>query len=385
MNKILTYTYRIYPNKSQIDKIEHNFKCAREVYNHLLSARIVEYERYKKNAIKFEKVGKKLDLTKFNKSANLPSIPSIKNKYPYLKEADSLALCAEWGNLNRAFSNFYSKRCKFPRYKKRNDKNTYITSCVNNNIRIQNNKLKLPKIGYIKIKLHRPLPKDYRIKRVIVRGDKCGRYYVAIVIKFPLNEVKKKAFGKIVGLDFKIGEVFVSSEAQTPEYNKPYRNNLEELRGLEKKLSEKRKFSKNWWKHIGKIRESHKKVVFKRKDFLHKLSFQIKNEYDTVVIESLSLEDISQKLSTGMNVYDTSYRSFVNMLKYKMEGENIVEIDKWFPSSKMCSCCKSIKKELDLSERIYSCNYCGNIIDRDLNAAINIRNEGERLIKNIKK
>ena len=336
----------------------------------------MELERYNY----YKEIGKE---TKYKKQ-NL-KVTDIKKIYPYLYDVDSLALCAERKNVLRAFKNFFNSMTRPPKCKGRKDKNSYTTSNVNNNIRIENHKIRLPIVGFIKAKLHRNIPNDSKIKRCVISEDKTGKYYASLVL-----EIKKESNFQIqkvkgVGLDFKIGDVFVSSEGYKPIYSMPYRNSLKKLKLYEKMLNRKKIRSNNWWKFQNKIRRLHKKIAFQRKDFLHKISFRISNIYDFVSIESLSMEDIVLKLDNGINVYDTSYSRFCYMLKYKLVNMNktLIKIDKWFPSSKMCSKCGNVKSKLELTTRVYECDKCGLVIDRDLNASINILTEGIRIFNNV--
>ena len=381
MQKKVSFKFRIYPNNIQKNKIDNNISCARFMYNQLLSSRIYEYGKYLQYKKRCKKIGLKDNSKNFYSFCHLASVKEIKNNYEFLKEADSLALCAEYNNVKNAFENFFLGIRKFPKYKTRKDKNSYITSCVNNNIRIENSKIRLPKIGFVKTKLHRDLPEKYEIKRVIVSNDKCGRYFVNIVVETEVEEVESN-LKNVVGLDFKIGDIYVSSDHEIPQYIMPYRKAIERLKKLQKVMKGKRKFSKNWYKILRKIQNIHKKISNKRKYFLHKLSTYLCKKYDVICIESLSLIDIAKKLGSGNNTYDTSYYKFCTMLRYKWEklGKRLVKVDKWFPSSKRCSNCGSIKEVLSLDDRVYNCEYCGFEINRDLNAAINIRNEGLRIL-----
>jgi putative transposase len=377
MQQILTYTYRIYPNKKQKVLINNTFDSCRVVYNTLLNSRKTICKCYKKYEKNCEKLGVKIDKYQFNSLNKEPTVPNIKDRFPELKEVDSLALCAEWKHLNRSFSNFYSKRAKFPKFKNKKDKNTYTTSRVNNNIRIQGNKIRLPKLGMIKINLHRALPKGYKIKRVVVKNDKCDRYYVAIIIEFNLNVSNKINIKKSVGLDFKIGNVFVSSDNEIPDDFMPYKKSIEKMKKIEKELNKKRKFSKNWFKELKIFRKLHIKIACSRKDFLHKLSKKISDAYNFVALETIDLLEIVKKLGTGKNLYDTGYGSFILKLKYKLEQKNkiFMKISKWFPSSKKCSICGNVKKYFTLETKVYFCSKCHSSIERDLNAAINIKEE----------
>lgn len=381
MLKNISFKFRIYPNKIQKEKINNNIQCAKFVYNKLLDSRIYNYGKYLQYKKRCKKIGIKANPKSFYSFCKLTTVTQIKKSYEFLKEADSLALCAEYNNLKNAFNNFFLNLRSFPKHKSRKDKNSYVTSFVNNNIRIENNKIRLPKIGFVKIKLHRNIPGNYKIKRVVVIDDKCTGYYVSIVFECYEN-VEKHKLEKTVGLDFKIGDIFVSSDNEIPKYIMPYRRALDRLKKLQKTQKKKKKFSKNWYKILKKIQRLHKKISNKRRNFLHKLSRKLCSKYDLICIENLSMIDISQKLSSGNNTYDTSYYKFTCMLKYKLEslGKKIIKIDKWYPSSKICSNCGVQKNIISLDERVYECKKCGLVLNRDLNAAINIKNEGLRLL-----
>ncbi len=381
MSKFLTYEYRIYPNKKQKELILLTFKMCRYMYNTLLKEKADIFHQFVEYSNDCQKKGINLEEKIFSKKHKLSKIKDLKNLDKRYLKVDSLSLYSELSHLNRAFENFYSGRTKFPKYKKRKDKNTYTTSNVNENIRIGGkNKIRLPKLGYVKAVLHRKLPYNSKIKRAIIKEDKTGKYYVSFVLEVEKTdkkiEVKKE---KIVGLDYKVGEIFVTSKGDTPKFGRPYKSALRKLRYLEKKLSLKEKFSKGYWNFIRKIRILHQKVSRKRKDFLHKLSDSLSKKYEYIGIEDISLKEIASKLSTGINVYETRYAGFIEMVKYKT-CQKVVSIDKWFPSSKLCSKCGNKKKKLKLEQRIYKCSKCGLVIDRDENAAINIANESLRLL-----
>ncbi len=384
MPKYLTYEYRIYPNKKQKELILLTFKMCRYMYNTLLREKADIFSQFVNYSNICIKKNENLDENKFSKTHKLTKMSILKKKDERYSKVDSLALCAELNHLNRAFENFYSGRSKFPKYKKRKDRNTYTTSNVNENIRIdRKNKIRLPKLGYVKAKLHRELPKYSMIKRAIVKEDKTGKYYVSLVLEIYEEKciIKKIINKKIVGLDFKVGKICVTSDREDPDFDRPYKLALSKLKFLEKKLGIKEKFSKNYWKLIFRIRILHQKVARRRKDFLHKLSRKLIKNYDYIGLENISMKEIANRLSTGINVYETAFSKFVEMLKYKKEN-SVVLVDKWFPSSKLCSNCNNKKKRLKLEQRVYKCSKCGLVIDRDINAAINIKNEVVRLLKN---
>ena len=383
--KYTTYTFRAYPNKTQASLMYLTFTMCRYMFNTLL--RIVldifskynsEVERCLKNKVDFDEV-------KFNKTHKLPKMSVIKKTNEDYAKVDSLALCAEYSNLVRGMEMFYRGHCKRPRFKGRNDKHSYTTSQVNDNIRIVGRKVRLPKVGFVKVRGMREIPNYFKIKRAIVFEDKKGKFYISIVFEYDEkfeendNDKIKKSESKVIGLDFKIGDIFVSSNYFIPKYSNKYFNFLDKIPKSQKRVNRKLKFSKNYWKETNKLRRDHRKVVNIRKDMLNKLSSMLALLYDYVIIEDLSIKEIVHKLGRGKNAYNTSFNSFVKKLLYKFE-DRVIKINKWFPSSKKCSNCGRKKKHLKLSQRVYRCAFCGNEIDRDLNAAINIRNEGMRIL-----
>ena len=381
--KYKTYTFRAYPNKTQTSLIYLTFTMCRYMFNTFLSIVLDNFSKYNtevewclKNKVDF-------DESKFNKSHKLPKISVIKKTNEDYAKVDSLALCAEYSNLVRGMEMFYRGHCKRPRFKSRNDKHSYTTSQVNNNIRIVGRKVRLPKIGFVKVRGMREIPNYFKIKRAIVFEDKKGKFFISIVFeydeKFEENDNHKLIKSKVVGLDFKIGDIFVSSNYFIPKYSNKYFDFLDKIPKSQKRVNRKLKFSKNYWKETNKLRRDHRKVVNIRKDMLNKLSYMLALLYDYVIIEDLSIKEIVYKLGRGKNAYNTSFNSFVKKLLYKFQ-DRVIKINKWFPSSKKCSKCGKKKKHLKLSQRVYRCAFCGNEIDRDLNAAINIRNEGMRIL-----
>jgi putative transposase len=177
-------------------------------------------------------------------------------------------------------------------------------------------------------------------------------------------------------------ELYISSDGETAAYPRYYRQSLDKLKREQRKLSHCQKGSKNRSKQRLKVAQIHEKVTNQRKDFLHKQSRQITNAVDAVCIEDLNMKGMSQSLNFGKSVSDTAFGTFVRMLDYKLkeQGKQLIKIDKWYPSSKLCSSCGEAKKTLDLSERTYHCEACGAVINRDYNASINIRREGMRLL-----
>ena len=383
--KYKTYTFRAYPNKTQANLIYLTFTMCRYMFNTLLRIILDNFSKYNSEVEWCLKNKKDFDEVKFNKSHKLPKISVIKKSNEDYAKVDSLALCAEYSNLVRGMEMFYRGHCKRPRFKSRNDKHSYTTSQVNDNIRIEGRKVRIPKVGFVKVRGMREIPNYFKIKRAIVFEDKKGKFFISIVFeydeKFEDNDNNKSlnSKSKVVGLDFKIGDIFVSSDFFIPKYSNKYFDFLDKISKSQKNVNRKCKFSKNYWKETNKLRRDHRKVVNIRKDMLNKLSSMLALLYGYVIIEDLSIKEIVYKLGRGKNAYNTSFNAFVKKLLYKFE-DRVIKINKWFPSSKKCSNCGKKKKHLKLSQRVYRCAFCGNVIDRDLNAAINIRNEGMRIL-----
>ena len=378
--KYKTFTFRAYPNKTQTALFYLTFSMCRLMFNTLLRLVLNYYSLFCSELQTSLNNNENFDEATFSKTHKLPKISSLKKANDNYKKVDSLALCAEYSNLVRGMEMFYRGHCKKPKFKGRNDKHSYTTSMVNNNIRIVGNKIRLPKVGFVKVRGMRDIPANFKIKRAIVFEDKKGKFYISIIFEYPEeNAVYSTTSPKIVGLDFKIGDIFVSSDNFIPKFSNNYHNILNIIPKIQHIVNRKRKFSKNYWKATNKLRKIHRKAVNIRKDMQNKLSTYLSDNYNYIIIEDLSIKEIVAKLGRGKNAYNTSFNSFVKLLNYKLPG-NIIKINKWFPSSKKCSNCGKKKKHLKLSQRIYKCAFCGNVIDRDLNAAINIQNEGMRIL-----
>ena len=361
MNK--AFKFRIYPNDSQKILLSKTFGCVRFIYNSMLFDRIEHYKE----------TGKSLN--------NTPA--QYKKEFEWLKEVDSLALANAQLNLNKAYKNFFrDKKVRFPKFKsKKNNHRSYTTNSVNGNIKLFDGCIILPKLKAVKIKQHRPIPNTYKLKSVTVSKTPTGKYYASILFEYDhqIDPIQPKT---VLGLDYSMTELIVSSDGISAEYPRYYRKALEVLRREQKKLSKCQKGSKNRNKQRIRVAKQHEKVANQRKDFLHKLSRQITNAVDAVCIEDLNMKGMSQSLNFGKSVSDNGFGLFVSMLDYKLreQGKQLVKIDKWFPSSKMCSKCGEVKKTLLLSERTYHCESCGVTLHRDYNASLNIKNEGIRML-----
>ncbi len=313
------------------------------------------------------------------KKVKHPTPAKYKKEYEWLKEVDSLALANAQLNLDKAYKAFFKGNAKFPKFKSKRHKQSYTTNVVNGNIQLLDGHIKLPKLKMVKIKQHREIPSEYKIKSCTLSMTASGKYYISILVEYE-KQIDNKKIESVVGLDFAMDGLFVDSEGEKANYPKFYRQSLDKLAKEQRKLSRKKKGSSNWNKQRIRVAKIGEKVANQRKNFLHHKSKELVTNYDAVVIEDLDMKGMSQALRFGKSVADNGWGMFTSFLQYKLkeQGKQLVKIDKWFPSTKTCSNCGSVK-EVKLSERIYQCA-CGLNLDRDYNAALNIRKEGIRLL-----
>ena len=354
MKKQRAYKFRLYPDRQQEVLFNKTFGCCRFLYNRMLADKKEMYE----------KTGKTERLT--------PA--GYKKEYPWLKEVDSLALANVQLHLEAAYKKFFrEEKAGFPKFKSRHrSRKSYTTNVVNGNIRLEGGILRLPKAGAVKIRCHREIPEGYILKSVTVSMDCSGKYYASLLYEFPASE--SQAAGKyregmeVLGIDFAMRGMAVFSDGSSAEYPMYYRKSQERLAREQRKLSHCKKGSRNYEKQKRILARRHEKVRNQRRDCLH-------------AVEDIDMKAMSRCLKFGKSVMDDSYGAFRDMLRYKLgeQGKELIKVDRFFPSSKMCSRCGNVKKELRLDERIYRCG-CGNCMDRDVNAAVNIREEGRRLL-----
>ncbi|MCC8014264.1 MAG: transposase [Eubacterium sp.] len=304
------------------------------------------------------------------------------DSFTFLKEVDSIALQQSLRHLDTAFKNFFNNpKTGFPKFKSKRNKKSYTTVCVNGNISIAKGCIKLPKIGYVKIRQHRSIPEDYALKSVTVSQNPSGKYFVSVLFEYE-NQVQHITPKTFLGLDFSMRELYVDNTGREPQYPRYYRQAEQKLKCEQRKLSLMQKGSSNRNKQRIKVAKLHEKTANQRKDFLHKKSRQIANAYDCVCVENLDMKAMSQSLHFGKSVSDNGWEMFATFLQYKLaeQGKQLIKIDKYFASSQLCSKCGYINTQTkDLAVREWVCPCCGTKHSRDVNAAINIRNEDMRL------
>ena len=366
MNKAIKY--RLYPTIEQENMFFRTFGCCRKVYNLMLADKIACY--------------------KATGSFGRHTPAMYKAEYPFLREVDSLALANVQLNLQDALKNCFDKKRKrqngFPKFKSsKHSRRSYTTNNQKGTVAIIDSKyVKLPKIGKVKAVIHRKPDDDWSVKSATISQDADGRFYASVLFEYNTAITKVAMSDKVIGLDYKSDGLYMDSNGFSPAGHKYYRQNQTKLAHAQRKLKHMVIGSNNYKKQQRRIARIQKHTSNQRLDHLHKESTKIANLYDVVCVETLDMKAMSNKgFGNGKATMDNGYGTFLNMLEYKLadRGKYFVKVDKWYPSSQLCSCCGRQKK-LTLNDRVYKCD-CGLVKDRDHNAAINIKNEGLRMLK----
>ena len=372
-----TYRFRIYPNPSQKELIEKTLGCCRQVYNDFLSMCIESYKTDKNRGI--------------NKYELIKLLPEYKKTFPYLKEVDSIALQQTVIHLYDAYMNFFSHNADFPNFKKKKNDCSYTTMNSRNIIRFIEDDIQIPKLGRVKVRVHRRLPESFKFTMVSV--SRSGKHYHVSLFGeeeyFDYGDYIKESLdpNNSIGLDFSLKHLFVDSNGNHVDMPKYYQDSLTKLAKEQRKLSHMVKDSSHYKKQQIRIKNLHEHIANQRKDFLHKVTRKMANTYDYVFVENLDLQGMSERknyLKFGITIFDLGYGTFLNYLSYKLNWLNkkLVKVDKFFPSSQLCSYCSYRKTDLTLKKRSWICPKCGIRHDRDFNAAINIKKEGIRMVLN---
>lgn len=362
------YKYRLYPNKEQEVLIQETFGCCRFVYNQTLAHRKEIYE------------AKKESMSKIDCNNYVNRI--LKIEYPWLKEVDKFALTNSVYNMDSAYQKFFKEHAGYPKFKsKRDTRRSYTTNLTGNNIEVsfEENRIKLPKIKWIKAKINRKFVG--KIKSVTISQVPSGKYYVSVLVE--TEHVPMSDTDGAVGIDLGVKDLLITSDGEkfdNPKLTKQYEKKLAKE---QRSLSHKTKGSKNYQKQRVKLARIYEKIKNTRLNNLHKISHQLISENQVIVSEDLAISNMVKNHNLAKSITDCSWYELTRQLTYKAEwnGRKYIKIGRYVPSSQTCNVCGYVNKDTkDLSIRDWTCPCCRTHHDRDVNAAINILNEGLRLL-----
>ena len=366
MKIMKAYKFRLQPTPEQVEQLSKEFGCARFVWNQGLIRREYAYQQW----------GVSLS-SAYDISSQITGLKKLES-HEWLKEATAGALQQKLIDQDKAFDNFFKGRASFPKFKKKSHAQSIRYQMdqrqVLNNYRA-GELIKLPKLGELKVKWSQ-VPGGIP-KMVTVSKSASGKYFVSFMCD--VEQALKPVTGKIVGIDVGIKDVIVSSDglhSGAPKFTYKYQR---QLKKAGRKLSKKKKGSNGWHKQRIVVAKIHEKIANSRKDFLHKLTTNLVSENDVICVEDLNVAGMLKNRKLSKAVADVGIFELNRQIEYKAEwyGKQVVKISRWFPSTKTCNSCGNIRI-MKLSQRVYECE-CGLIIDRDLNAAINIKRAGEAL------
>lgn len=369
------YSFRLYPNSDQASLINNTIGSSRFVYNYFLKLWIDAYEN----------TNEKLN---YYKCASMLTELKRKDSHSWLKVVDSIALQTSLSFLTDAFDRFFKGQNGYPKTKRKAaSKQSYTTKNVSNSIRINNNTVRLPKLGWVKFAKSREV--EGRIMNATITKSPSGRYYISILAEVDIDMLPET--GRSVGIDLGISDFAILSDNSRYDNHRFTQKMAQKLKREQRKLDKRKRMAKaknielhkakNYQKQKIKVAKLHERVKHQRKDFLDKLSTDIVKNHDVIAIENLNVKGMLRNKKLAKHISDVSWSQFVSMLKYKAEwyGRTIIEVDPWYPSSQICSNCheNTGKKTLDI--RTWTCPRCHATHDRDVNASINILNEGLRI------
>lgn len=358
-----TYKFRLYPNKEQEKMLANYFGSVRFVYNHFLAKRKEQYEKTRKSSNYYEQA-KELAAMKKTEA------------YSWLKEINSQTLQHVLRHLETAYVNFFKGRTRFPRFHSKKHGGSFA---IPQHFKVEGNRIFIPKFkGGIKFAKSQEVKGELRNMTVSVTPS--GKYYVCIMAQVEAEDLEKT--NQSVGIDLGLKDFVITSNGDRYSSNKFIQKCSKKLATMQKHLSRKKKGSASWNRQRIKVARLQEKIMSSRKDKLHKISIDLIRRYDVVCCENLNVKGLVRNHHLAKSISDASWSTFVTMLEYKAKwyGKTLVKIGRFYPSSKTCHHCGHVNDDLSLADRYYTCPYCGELIDRDLNAAKNILDEGLRNI-----
>jgi len=354
------YKYRLYPSRGQVPLLMQHIHACRFVYNHSLEQKIRAYEQD----------GRKLSCFDLNNR-----LPALKEEHPWLNEVNSQSLQIANKNLDNAFTRFFREKKGFPRFKSKKNPVQSFQVPQHYAVDFGRHRIKLPKIGEIKTIFHRMF--SGKMKSATVSVTSTGTWFVSILVDDGNPAPAPAPFSSktTLGIDVGLTDFATLSTGEKVGNPRNLRTSLGRLKCLQRRLSRKKKGSKNRQKAIRKLARCHEKVANQRNDFLHNLSFRVVSENQAIAVESLNVSGMQKNHNLALSIGDASWSTFFTMLEYKCRnyGKTFLAIGRFDPSSKICHQCGHLKRDLTLSDREWVCPDCGTHHDRDINAAINIK------------
>lgn len=392
--RLFALKLKLKPNKEQKELINKTIGCSRLIFNQYLNDR---NEFYKINKSTLKPLDYKKEVLNPQKKTN---------DYSFLKDIDKFALEFALTSVQEAFNRFYTKQCKFPKFKsKKNSKQSYTTNFTNNNIRLNLEKqtIQLPKLKEVPFVIPN-FSKTSKKRDLLERLDKglikimkatisknSDNYFVSITLEEIVNIVNKIDyseidFSKVIGIDLGLKDfAIINNGIETTKIDNPkyYKKAEKKLAKLNKRLAKKELNSNNFLKAKKKLNKHHTYIKNQREDFLHKLSRKIVNENQVIVLENLNIKGMVKNRKLSKAISDAGWYKFITYLSYKTEweGKYLIQVDRFYASSKLCSVCGSKNIMLTLNNREWICSKCHTKHDRDENASINIRKEGIRILE----
>lgn len=362
MNQVLkSYKFRIYPTEDQKTKLNQTFGCVRFVWNKLVE-----------NFNNF-------NTPTFNANLSEADIKSS-GEFPWLSDVSAASLQQKQRDFNETKSQFFSKTRKKPigrmKFKKRGVRDSYRLPNPRFKLDRENSLIRLEKIGFIPIVLDRQIQEDADFRSVTVSKTPSGNFYVSILVKTNVDLLPQT--GRAVGIDLGLNDLMILSSNHKIENPRWFRKNQAKLANAQKHLSRKKKGSNRYRKQRNKVAKVHEKISNQRKHFIHSITTSLIKEFDVICMEDLNVTGMAKNKSLSKSIMDAGWGEFIRQLKYKSSwyGRSFVQIDRFYPSSQICSSCGHKDGKKELSVRAWSCSACGVSHDRDMNAAQNILNKG---------
>jgi putative transposase len=357
-----TTKIRLYPTVGQENLLSFQFGCARWAWNWALSETQKAYKE----------TGRGLT---FVAMANY--LPGLKSEYEWLKDADSQALQSSIRHLAAAFLNFFERRARYPRFKSKHGKQSIQYP---QRVKLDGSKVYLPKVGKVKAVIHREIVG--RIKTVTVSKNPCGHYYASILTDDSIPMMPVSTDGKAIGVDVGLTHLAITSDGSKFDNPRFIANSEKNLKRKQQNLSRKKKGSSSRNKARIQVARVHERITNQRCDYLHKVSRRIVDENQVIVTEDLNVKGMTANRNLAKAVSDAGWATFISFLEYKAlrAGKSFVKVDRFFPSSKICSMCGNHAGKMPLDVRSWTCPSCNTHHDRDINAAKNIRDEGLRIL-----